>query len=227
MDNLKLEVEPRQETGTKAARRLRREGKVPGVVYGIQDSSPVTVNPSELEKIFSSGAGTNAIIQLDVAGQEKAVRPVIVKELQRDAMSDLIVHADFLEIRMDEKIRVSVPLILEGESPGVKLGGVLSTLLRELEIECLPNAIPSEIMVDISAVEIGDVIHVRDLTLPGDVGLITEADDPIFTVITPVEEEEETPEEGEEGEDAEGAAPEGAEGAEAAAAPEDGEKSGD
>jgi large subunit ribosomal protein L25 len=224
MDNLALEVEPRQDTGKSAARRLRREGKVPGVVYGIQEPSSVTVNPKELEKIFSSAAGTNAIIQLEITGQVKAVRPVIVKELQRDAMSDRIVHADFLEIRMDQKIRVNVPLILDGESPGIKLGGILSVLLRELEVECLPNAIPSEILVDISALETGDVVHVRDLTLPADVELITGADDPIVTVIAPVEDDEATPED----EDAaEGAAPAAAKSGDAEAASDGGEKSGD
>jgi len=224
MDNLALEVEPRQDTGKSAARRLRREGKVPGVVYGIQEPSSVTVNPKELEKIFSSAAGTNAIIQLEITGQVKAVRPVIVKELQRDAMSDRIVHADFLEIRMDQKIRVNVPLILDGESPGIKLGGILSVLLRELEVECLPNDIPSEILVDISALETGDVVHVRDLTLPADVELITDADDPIVTVIAPVEDDEATLED----EDAaEGAAPAAAKSGDAEAASDGGEKSGD
>jgi large subunit ribosomal protein L25 len=213
MDNLSLEVESRQEVGRTAARRLRRTGKVPGIIYGIQDPIPVTVNPNELESIFSQGAGENAVFQLDLAGEEKADRPVLVKELQRDAMNDQIVHADFLEIRMDQQIRISVPLTFEGESVGQKMGGVLSVLLRELEVECLPNAIPEGFSVDISEVDIGDVIHVRDLTLPGEVDLITGLDDPIFTVIVPVEEEEEVPEEveGEEGEAAEGEAPEGGE----------------
>ncbi|MDP6364903.1 MAG: 50S ribosomal protein L25 [Nitrospinota bacterium] len=213
MDNLSLEVESRQEVGRTAARRLRRTGMVPGIIYGIQDPIPVTVNPKELESIFSQGAGENAVFQLDLAGEEKADRPVLVKELQRDAMNDQIVHADFLEIRMDQQIRISVPLTFEGESVGQKMGGVLSVLLRELEVECLPNAIPEGFSVDISEVDIGDVIHVRDLTLPGEVDLITGLDDPIFTVIVPVEEEEEVPEEveGEEGEVAEGEAPEGGE----------------
>ena len=222
MDNLSLEVESRQEVGKSAARRLRRAGKVPGVIYGIQDPVPVTVNPKELESIFSQGAGENAVFQLNLAGEEKAERPVLVKELQRDAMNDQIVHADFLEIRMDQKIRISVPLAFEGENVGQKMGGVLSVLLRELEVECLPNAIPEEISVDISEVDIGDVIHVRDLTLPGEVDLITGLDDPIFTVIVPVEEEEEVPEEveGEEGEVAEGEAPEGDEAEASADEPE-------
>ncbi len=225
MDNLSLEVESRQEVGTAAARRLRRAGKVPGVVYGIQDPVPVTVNPLELEKIFSQGAGENVVFQLNLAGEEKAERPVLVKELQRDAMNDKIVHADFLEIRMDKQIRISVPLSFDGESPGLKVGGVLSVLMREIDIECLPNAIPEGISVDISAVEIGDVIHVRDLTLPEDVDLLTGLDAPIFTVIVPVEEEEEVSEEVE-GEEAVAAEGEAAEGDEAEASSDEAEKAG-
>ncbi len=206
MDNLSLEVKARSETGTAAARRLRRSGMVPGVVYGILDSTPLTIDPKALEEIIGTRAGTNAIIQLNVAGEKKSDRPVLVKELQRDAMSDKIVHADFLEIRMDQKIKIAIPFRFDGESPGVKMGGVLSVLLRELEVECLPNAIPEEVLIDVSELEVGDVIHVRDITLPADVDLSTDPDDPIVTVIVPVEEEEEVPEEveGEEGEVAEG-----------------------
>lgn len=225
MDNLSLEVEPRSETGKTAARRLRRAGKVPGVVYGIHSSTPVTVDPKALEKILGSSGGANAIFQLDVQGEKKMERPVLVKSLDRDPMKDVIVHADFLEIRMDQKIKVGVPISFVGESKGVKLGGVLSVILRELEIECLPNAIPSEIEVDITEVDTNDVIHVRDVRLPGDVDLVTDRDDPVVTVIIPVEEEEVVPEvaEGEEGEapaeGEEGAAP--AEGGDAEASSED------
>ncbi len=228
MDNLSLEVEPRAEVGKTAARRLRRTGKVPGVVYGIHASTPVTVDPVALEKILGSSGGANAVFQLDVQGEEKMERPVLVKSLDRDPMKDDIVHADFLEIRMDEKIKVGVPISFVGESKGIKLGGVLSVLLRELEVECLPNAIPSEIEVDITEVDVNDVIHVRDIRLSGDVGLITDPEDPVVTVIVPVEEEEVVPEavEGEEGEalaeGEEGAAP--AEGGDAEASSGDSDK---
>lgn len=215
MENLSLTVDPRSEVGKTAARRLRRAGRVPGVVYGIHSPTPVSVDPKALEKILSSSAGSNAIFQLEVQGEDKMERPVLVKSLERDPMKDHIVHADFLEIRMDEKIKVDVPFSFVGESKGVKLGGVLSVLLRELEIECLPNAIPDEIEVDISEVDVNDVIHVRDVRLPAEVELVTDPEDPVVTVVTPVEEEEEVPEvaEGEEGAEAaegeEGAAPAG------------------
>ncbi len=136
-------------------------------------------------------------------------------------MKDVILHADFLEIRMDQKIKVSVPFSFTGESKGSKVGGLLSVILRELEIEFLPNAIPDEIEIDVTDVDLNDVIHVRDVRLPADVDLATGLEDPVVTVIMPVEEEEEVPEvpEGEEeavaAEGGEGAAP--AEGGEAEA----------
>lgn len=225
MENLSLKVEPRSEVGKVAVRRLRRSGHIPGVVYGIHDSTPVTVDPRELEKILSSHAGANAVFQLDVHGEKKMDRPVLIKDLQRDPMKDNIVHADFLEIRMDQKIKVEVPFSFVGESKGVKMGGVLSVLLRELEIECLPNAIPDEIEVDISDIDMNDVLHVRDVKLPSEVDLVTEEEDPIVTVVAPVEEEEEEPEaaEGEEVAAAEGEAA-SAEGDEAESSSESAEK---
>lgn len=140
-------------------------------------------------------------------------------------MKDNIVHADFLEIRMDQKIKVEVPFSFVGESKGVKMGGVLSVLLRALEIECLPNAIPDEIEVDISDIDMNDVLHVRDVKLPSEVDLVTEEEDPIVTVVAPVEEEEEEPEaaEGEEVAAAEGEAA-SAEGDEAESSSESAEK---
>lgn len=225
MENLSLDVESRSDIGKSAARRLRRSGRVPGVVYGIHDPTPVSVDPKALEKILASSGGLNAVFQINVQGEEKMVRPVLVKSLDRDPMKDDILHADFLEIRMDQKIKVDVPFLFVGESKGVKMGGVLSTLLRELEVECLPDAIPSEIEVDITEVDLNDVIHVRDIRLPGDVELVTDPEDPVVTVITPVEEEEPVAEEieGEEGEAAVGEG-EAAEGGEAAASSEGEEK---
>ena len=222
MENLTLSVDKRTQTGKSGARAVRRAGNVPGVVYGIKDSTPLTIKPKELETLLCTRAGANVVFQLNVEGEAASERPVIVKELQRDPMRGTILHADFLEIRMDEKIEIAVPLSLSGEAPGEKMGGTLSQLLRELEISCLPNAIPEQIEVDISEVEIGDVIHVRDLQLPEGVELVADLDDPVFTIIVPVEEEEEEVEdelldveaEGEEGTEAEASDDEGDEAAE-------------
>ncbi len=204
MDNLFLSVDKRAQTGKSGARAVRKAGKIPGVVYGIKEPTPLTIEPKELEALLGTRAGGNVVFQLRVEGEADSERPVIVKELQRDSMRGMIVHADFLEIRMNEKIQVAVPLALVGESPGVKLGGTLSQLMRELGIECFPNAIPEQIEVDVAEVNIGDVVHVRDLRLPEDIGLMADSDEPVLTVLAPVEEEEEAPEdeylEGETGE---------------------------
>ncbi len=154
----------------------------------------MTICPKELESLLGTRAGSNVVFQLRVAGEAAAERPAIVKELQRDSMKGTIIHADFLEIRMDEKIQVAIPISLAGESPGEKLGGTLSQLLREMEVECLPHAIPDELAVDVSGVDIGDVLHVRDLRLPEGVALVTDADEPVLTVLAPVEEEGEASE---------------------------------
>lgn len=213
MDNLSLAVERRIEKGKSFTRRLRRSGWVPGVVYGIHEAVPLTVDPKALEVLLHTRAGANVVFQLNVAGDEQGERPVIVKDLQVDPMDGSIIHADFLEIRMDEKITVSVPIHLKGEAPGVKLGGVLSQMLRELDVICLPNAIPEEVEVDISGVQMGDVVHVSDLALPEGVELETDAEEPVLTVTAPVEEEAEK----EEAEAEEGAEGEPTESAEAAA----------
>ena len=194
MENLFLSVDKRAQTGKSGARAVRKAGKIPGVVYGIKEPTPLTIEPKELEALLGTRAGGNVVFQLRVEGEADSERPVIVKELQRDSMRGMIVHADFLEIRMNEKIQVAVPLALVGESPGVKLGGTLSQLMRELGIECFPNAIPERIEVDIAEVNIGDVVHVRDLRLPEGIGLMADSDEPVLTVLAPVEEEEEAPE---------------------------------
>ena len=194
MENLFLSVDKRSQTGKSGARAVRKAGKIPGVVYGIKEPTPLTIEPKELEALLGTRAGGNVVFQLRVEGEAESERPVIVKELQRDAMRDMIVHADFLEIRMNEKIQVAVPLALVGESPGVKLGGTLSQLMRELGVECFPNAIPEQIEVDVAEVSIGDVVHVRDLRLPEGIDLMADSDEPVLTVLAPVEEEEEAPE---------------------------------
>ena len=215
MDILNLEVERRTGKGKVAARRMRQAGQVPAVVYGIHDPTPLTVNPKELERVLATRAGTNVIIQLNVTGDAKGERPVLVKELQRDPMKGRILHADFLEIRMDRKIKVDVPIVLRGEAPGIKQGGVLSQLMRELEVECLPIAIPEDIPVDVSGVNLNGVLHVRDIVLPEGVDLMSDPEEPILTVAAPVEEEEKPAEE---------AAPVGEEGAAPAAAAGDAAK---
>jgi large subunit ribosomal protein L25 len=219
-----LEVDARPERGTRATRRLRREGFVPGVVYGgrgQEDAVSFKVNARTLRQVLVDGS---ALIDLQVDGKKL---PVIVKDRQLDPVRDELIHIDLLEVRLDEKIQTQVGVQIEGieEAPGVKEGGVLEHVTHQLNIEALPTAIPEAIVVDVSGMEIAATMHLSEITAPEGVEFLDDPEETILaTVVVPteVEEPEEIEEEtvliGEDGEPIEAPAEEGEEG-EAAEAP--------
>jgi large subunit ribosomal protein L25 len=197
MERHSIEAELRTKTGKGAARQIRRSGLIPGVVYGRgNDPRAIKVDPQNIEKLLLS----NAIFDLTFVGEDgkedEAV--VIIKDYQKDIIKRNLLHVDFQFISMDEKITVSVPMHLEGEAAGVRDGGVLQQLLREIEIDALPAEIPEEITIDISELEVGESLSVADLELPEGIDLITGSDEVIVTVVTPTELIEEDEEEEEE-----------------------------
>jgi large subunit ribosomal protein L25 len=197
MERHSIEAELRTKTGKGAARQIRRSGLIPGVVYGRgNDPRAIKVDPQNIEKLLLS----NAIFDLTFVGEDgkedEAV--VIIKDYQKDIIKRNLLHVDFQFISMDEKITVSVPMHLEGEAAGVRDGGVLQQLLREIEIDALPAEIPEEITIDISDLEVGESLSVADLELPEGIDLITGSDEVIVTVVTPTELIEEDEEEEEE-----------------------------
>jgi aminoacyl-tRNA hydrolase/ribosomal protein bL25 (Ctc-form) len=212
-----LDVEDRSERGTRAARRLRREGYVPGVVYGGKDGDCTSfkVNWRVLRQVLVDGS---ALIDLKVAGK---TRPVIVKDQQQHPVRDELLHIDLLEVRLDEKIQTQVSVHLEGaeEAPGIKEGGVLEHVTHQLNIEALPTDIPDAIHVDVSALEIAATMHLSEISAPEGVTFLDDPEETLIaTVVVPTEVEEPEIEEetelvGEEGELEEGAEPaEGEEG---------------
>ena len=222
MADVALDVEIRSSIGKGAARKLRAAGRIPGVCYG-NGRAPVSVSldPRSLERLLKSSAtGINTLIDLRVSGGgDYDGRVVLIKELQRDPLSARALHADFYAVDLEQAIQVSVPIHVSGIAPGVTNGGILDHALRELQIECLPRAIPDQILVDVSGLEIGMSLHVRDLILPADVTLMSDPDLSVISVVTPAALEEETaavaaPAEGEAVAVGEAAAA-GAEGAEA------------
>jgi len=197
MERHSIEAELRTKTGKGAARQIRRSGLIPGVVYGRgNDPRAIKVDPQNIEKLLLS----NAIFDLTFVGEDgkedEAV--VIIKDYQKDVIKRNLLHVDFQFISMDEKITVSVPMHLEGEAAGVRDGGVLQQLLREIEIDALPAEIPEEITIDISELEVGESLSVADLELPEGIDLVTGSDEVIVTVVTPTELIEEDEEEEEE-----------------------------
>jgi large subunit ribosomal protein L25 len=226
-----LDVEERPERGTRSAKRLRREGFVPGVVYGGKDGDCTSFKVSwhDLRRVLAGAA----LIDLKVAGK---TRPVIVKDQQQHPVRDELLHIDLLEVRLDEKIQTQVSVHLEGaeEAPGIKEGGVLEHVTHQLAIEALPTDIPDGIHVDVSGLEIAATMHLSEISAPSGVTFLDDSEETIIaTVVVPTEVEEPEIEEetalvGEEGEAVEGAEPaEGEEGAEPAAegdaAPEEAE----
>lgn len=205
MGEFALEAEPREATGKGPARRLRATGRIPGTCYrhgGVSVS--VSVEARTLGDLLkTSTAGLNTLIDLKVAGGgEFDGVQVIVKELQIDPVSRELVHADFFAVDLTETIHVSVPVHLDGLAFGVSMGGIVDHALRTLEIQCLPNAIPEEFRVDVTALDVGDSIHVRDMILPEGIELLTDRDLSVVSVVAPVAVEEEVVEEEEGDEEA-------------------------
>ncbi len=187
MADVVLKGQIRAGLGKQAAKKLRRQRLIPAVVYGgATGPVPVEINPLELAKALGTGAGENVLITLSLAGDGERSTTVILKELQRDPVKGEPLHADFLEISMKRKIKVQIPLQFVGEAVGVKnKAGFLEQHLREVTVECLPGAIPSQIQVEISHLDLGDAIHVRDLTLAGDIRLLEDAGRPVVSVLAP------------------------------------------
>ena len=215
MEILNLKASLRERVGNGPARGLRREGKVPAVLYG-PNTEPLklTVERTELEPVFKSGTVAQKLLRLRVAGTDKG-RNVMIKELQRHPVSQHLLHLDFYEVSMDQKIKVEVPVVTTGKSVGVEMGGMLQIIGRELEVLSLPDQIPENITIDITDLNIGDSFHVEDLELDENTEVPADVNFTILTILSPMAEEEEEEEEEavEEGE------VEGAEGEEAAEEP--------
>ncbi len=189
MATVDLKGELRSVIGKEAAKRLRRQQRVPAVVYGgARGPVPVTINPAELLKALE--AGENVLINLALGGDGGQTSLVILKELQRDPAKGRVLHADFQEVSVDRKIRVEVPLVMTGTPIGVKeKGGILEYTLRQLLVECLPLSIPERISIDVSGLDIGDSLHVSDITVAEGVRILDEAGRVVVSVTAPAAEE--------------------------------------
>jgi large subunit ribosomal protein L25 len=188
---VKLKAEPRTAIGRSAARRLKAKGSIPAVVYGGKEKSqPLQVSARDISAMLSHASGENILVELEIAGA-KASRTALLQEVQHSPLGDEILHVDFHAISMDEKIEANVPLEPIGIAIGVKTeGGLLDQNIRSLTIECFPKDLPDKITVDVSALNIGDSIHVRDIKLPNGVVAKVNADLTAFSVAAPTAEEE-------------------------------------
>ena len=192
MEQRELEVILRTGKGKGVARRIRREGKIPAVLYGRKMGTfHLALKPEELKKILTSGARENTLIGLKVSGpgSDKIGKQVVMlKDLQVHPLSRSYLHADFYAVAMDTKIEVEVPIRLTGKPEGTKVGGILGQTLRELRIRCLPTDIPDFIEAEVSALEIGDSLHARDIPPSDRYEIVTDADITLASVTPPISE---------------------------------------
>lgn len=215
MAEVALKAEVRSERGKGPARRLRASGKIPGTLYGRGiDAVAVTVDARELDHTLSTDAGANVLIDLKVGSDNHLT---LARSLDRHPLRGNVLHVDFLKIARDVAITVDVPVHFDGEARGVKEGGVLEHHLWQLHIECLPGNVPERINIDVTAMDIGSIIRVSDVSALEGVTILTGEEEIIVTCVVPqvLQVEEVAPvEEGEVPEGEEGVVAEGAEGAE-------------
>ena len=213
-DRFRLEVKERARLGSPESRRLRKQGFVPGVLYGKTTAQAFAVGERELRSALTGPSGLHAVLDVVLEGQTE-MHPSILKEYQRDPIRGHVRHIDLQEVRLDVVIQATVQVHLQGgeDAPGVKEGGVLSQPSTTLNVEALPMEVPESIEADVSSMEMGDALRLEDLpTLEGVIFLDDPHETVIATVSAPIVEAEPEPEEGEEGEEGEGVEGEAAEG---------------
>jgi large subunit ribosomal protein L25 len=191
-EQLKLSATTRNETGKGVARRLRKKGLLPAVVYGHKiPSTPLAIDLKQFEKLIVSGKIERKLLGLSIEENgESKEKTVMIKELQIDPVKRHYLHVDFFEVAMDEEITIPIPIKLIGEAEGVKIGGVLQQVRRELEIRCLPSQIPDGLELDVSPLRIGDSIHLKDMQLPPGIKVLEDVALTIATVLAPTIEKE-------------------------------------
>jgi large subunit ribosomal protein L25 len=189
LETLEIQVDPREKKRKRDAKRLLRNGKIPAILYGPK-TAPVSLELNKKE--FShrvAGLEGSHLVRLKSAAALIADKVALVKEMQYHPISGEVIHADLYEVDLTVKINVQVPLRFTGKAAGVVRGGILQPIVREIDVECLPLDIPESFNVDVSALDIGDAIHVEDLPMPEGVTAIYESNFALVTVVTPTVEE--------------------------------------
>lgn len=191
MERLKVAAEVREGGKKGVTRRLRKDGRIPAVLYGRGEKPMnISVHAKEFTHMMKGAAGMNALIDLSVTGDKTHQLVVMVKDYQIDILRHSISHVDLLKIDMTQKITVKIPIHVTGKAVGVTNGGLVEIINRDLEVRCLPGNIPEKIEVDITPLDVGHSFHTKDLKLPEGVEAVTGADQTIVSVVTPREEVE-------------------------------------
>ena len=187
---IQLKAHPRNVSGTVEAKKTRKAGLVPAVIYGRHLAKPqnLQLDARELKAALGKTTGEHVLVDLEITGGDKTL--ALIQDVQHHALKRHIMHVDFHALRADEKMHTTVPVIAFGEASGVKnLGGILEQLLRSIEVECLPKDLPESIIVDVTPLEIGDAIHIKDLPLPAGVTALGNPETSVLHIAAPAVEE--------------------------------------
>ncbi|HMA84654.1 MAG TPA: 50S ribosomal protein L25/general stress protein Ctc [Desulfosalsimonadaceae bacterium] len=207
MDRHQITAKRREKTGKGTARTLRQQGNMPAVLYGASiDSMPLSVNIHDMEVLLNKVSPSQALLDLQIENGARDKKTVMIKELQIDPVKFKYLHIDFYEVKMDQQITTTVPVVTTGTSKGVEEGGIVQIIRRELEVSCLPGDIPEQVEIDITDLDVGDSVHVEDIDLGEKIEIPYDTNFTILTIVSPAMELEEEPEaeELEEGEEGEG-----------------------
>lgn len=189
METLEIRAAAREKKRKRDAKRLLRNGKIPGILYGPKTSSmPLELDKREFSTRVAGSEGSH-LVRLKSESTALADKVALVKDMQYHPISGDVIHADLYEVDLTAKITVNVPLHFVGKAAGVVRGGILQPIVREIEVECLPLDIPAYFDVDVSALDIGDSVHVEELTMPADVTAVFESNFPLVAVVPPTVEE--------------------------------------
>jgi len=184
MARLQLASKSRADFSKSITKKIRREGEIPATVYGHgMDSQAIQVNAVELAELLKTPGGRHSLIDLKVDGKAQKAHPVFIQELQRELVSKVVIHVDFLRVSMDAPVTAQVPLVLLGEAPGAKLGGILELVTSELEVKALPDHIPTHLDVEIGHLELGQSVHCSDLVFPEGIEILSPAADAIIVTV--------------------------------------------
>jgi large subunit ribosomal protein L25 len=201
LDKIELKVTVRKKVGNGAARELRRENMIPAILYGPK-AEPVmlSVITKELQNILKKSNIGQVLLNLLIQNGKQTSRTAMIKELQTQPVSGNLLHVDFYEVAMDQKIKISIPVVTTGQAKGVEEGGVLQLVRHEVEIFCFPNNIPESLEVDVTDMDIGDSKHMDEVSIDESFELVDEANYTIVTILSPKTEEAEDTEKEEEAE---------------------------
>ena len=184
MEIVKLSASPRPESGKGASRQLRREGKIPAIAYGRElAATPLSISPKGLLQVLSSDHGQNAVVELAVDGGEKLT--VMVRDYAYHPVTRALLHADFVQVKLDQPVEVEVPFRTTGKAKGIVTGGILQQIFRKLPVSCLPERIPAFLEVDVAELDMGETLKVNQLKLPEGVSIRLPDDQTIVVVAAP------------------------------------------